>query len=62
MEDRIAALTKLNMLDACEFVRFDEDKITIAVDREIVNDEAIDHALQLFLQMDTFEPGTLKQF
>lgn len=62
MEDQIRTLTKIFLLSACEFVRFDDNKIVIAVDRDVVDDDAIDHALHLLTRMDSFDPGTLKQF
>lgn len=61
-EDQINVLARAYMVDAYEFVRFDEDKITIAVDREVVNDEAVNHALHLLMQMDNFESGTTTHF
>lgn len=47
---------------AREFVEVTENKILVGVHSNIVNDDAIDKALIMLSELETFVPGTIKFF
>lgn len=45
-----------------EFVKIYEDHVEVCVDRDQIDDDAIDYALSLLLQVDTFTVGKRIEF
>ncbi len=51
----------LQTIEAGEYVQVFEDRVVIAVDANIIDDESIASALDFLTQIDNFEVGTFKE-
>lgn len=55
-------LADFGLSHAKEFVEVKHDYIYVGVNREMINDEAISHALELVSELNTLIPGTMVEF
>lgn len=62
IEDLVQTLIQKNNYAPKEFVQVLRDKILIGVNDDVVNDDTIDKALLLLIEMDSFEVGQIKTF
>ena len=62
MINRSDDLVQTKYTSAKEYVLITEDSIEIAVNTTIIDDDAIDYALSLLLQVETIQPGEKYEF
>ncbi len=62
LHKRVNFLIETKYTSAKEFVLIEEDAIRIGVNRSEVNDAAVDYALSLLIQVETFNPGERFEF
>lgn len=62
MHNRVNFLVETKYTSAKEFVLIEEDTIRIGVDKSEINDHAIDYALSLLIQVESFNPGERYEF
>ena len=59
---RVDDLVQTEYTSAKEFIVITQDSIQIGVNKSIIDDNAIDYALSLLLQIETFNPGDKHEF
>lgn len=63
VQQRVAELAQSEYAPSLrEFVLIQQDKIRIGIDRDQIDDRAIDYALTLLLHVDSYNPGDLFEF
>jgi len=62
IHDRVNFLLETKYTSAKEFVLIEQDKVRIGVDKTEISDHAIDYALSLLIQVESFNPGERYEF
>jgi hypothetical protein len=62
MHDRVNFLLETKYTSAKEYVLIEQDAVRIGVNKSEIDDHAIDYALSLLIQVESFNPGEKYEF
>lgn len=62
LHEHVNILRETKYTSAKEFVLVTQDSVQVAINKPTIDDDAIDYALSLLLQVSTFNPGDKYEF